>query len=65
MNKFMQTLRSRKFWAAIVGMAVAVGLLNYSDSQQAELVAAVLAVVTSIGYMLGVAIEDAGTKKGP
>lgn len=63
MTKLMQTLGSRKFWAAIVGMLVAVGLLQYSDAQQAELVAAVLAVVTSIGYMLGVAIEDAGRKE--
>lgn len=64
MGKVLGVLQSRKFWASVIGLIVALGLLNISDAQQADLVAAVLTVVTTLGYALSVAIEDAGRAQG-
>lgn len=64
MPRFGGVLKSRKFWASLIGLLVSVGVLNYSDAQQAELASAVLTVATAIGYVLSVAIEDAGSARG-
>lgn len=59
-SKLMGVLASRKFWASVVGVLAAVGLVVFSESQQADLVAAIVTVVSMVAYILGVAIEDAG-----
>ena len=60
MAKLLGVLKSRKFWAAIVSLLIAFGLLEMSEVQEAELVQAILTVVTWAAYSIGVAIEDAG-----
>lgn len=57
-NKFFWVLSSRKFWAAIVALLVTTGVLEASEAQEAELVQAILTVVTAISYILAVALED-------
>lgn len=57
-NKLLGLLQSRKFWASLISLLVAVGMLQFSDSQQAELVAALLTVTTAVSYVIGVALED-------
>lgn len=60
MQKWLGVLNSRKFWASLLALLVAVGLIQFSDAQQADLVSAILTIVTAVGYTLAVAIEDAG-----
>ena len=57
MEKLGWVLQSRKFWAAIISLLVALGVLNWSDAQQAETVAGIVAGVGAV-YSLAVAIED-------
>lgn len=64
MQKVLWMLQSRKFWAAIVGLLVASGLLQMSDVAEAELVQAILTVATALTYIISVAIEDAGRHVG-
>jgi len=54
MNKFGQLLKSRKFWAAVVGLAF-VFFGTRAEIPLDQLVAAVAVVVT---YILGTALED-------
>lgn len=63
-EKIVWVLKSRKWWASIIGLAVSFGLLQLSDTQEAELVSAILTVATAIGYMVSVAVEDAGRHVG-
>lgn len=53
-NKFAKVLKSRKFWAAAVGLAVAFFGARAGMSE-AELI---LAVGTLVSYILGTALED-------
>jgi len=64
MQKIVWVLQSRKFWAAVIGLLIATGVLKLTDAQEADLVGALLTVATTIGYMLSVAIEDAGRHVG-
>lgn len=64
MAGLLSVLRSRKFWASVVGLLVALGFIQVSDLQEPELVSAILTVVTTITYALSVAIEDAGRGAG-
>jgi len=64
MAKLLGIFKSRKFWAAIISLLVAFGLLQASDVQEAELVQAILTVVTTVAYIISVAIEDAGRAQG-
>lgn len=57
-SKWARLLQSRKFWASIISLAAAVGLLEYSEAQQAELVQAIVVVATALGYVFSVALED-------
>lgn len=57
-SKLLQLLKSRKFWAAIVSLIVAIFALEYSDAEQAKMVEAILAVATAIAYIIGTALED-------
>lgn len=48
---------SRKFWASLIAMLVALGVLTFSDAQQAELVAQIVGGISAV-YTLAVALED-------
>lgn len=53
-NKLITVLKSRKFWAAVIGVAVAiVGERAGIDAEQ--LTAGIIIIVT---YILGTALED-------
>lgn len=54
MNKFEALLKSRKFWAALIGLAV-VFVGDRAGIDQARLLEAVVVVV---GYILGTALES-------
>lgn len=60
----MYVFKSRKFWAAIVAILFATGILQGSDAVEADLVNAILTVVTSAIYIFSVAYEDAHSKWG-
>lgn len=57
---------SRKFWASAVSMLVALGVLTFSDAEQAELVAQIVGGISAV-YTLAVALEDGLSKmnRGP
>jgi hypothetical protein len=60
MEKFKQLLKSRKFWAAVIGLLLAtVGERAGIDA--ANLTEAVVVVVT---YILGTALEDGLRARG-
>ena len=48
---------SRKFWMSILSMLVAVGVLSFSDAEQAAMVSAIVGGIGAI-YTISVAIED-------
>ena len=54
MDKFLDLLKSRKFWAAVVGL-VFIFLGERADIDLAELTASVLVIVS---YIIGTALED-------
>lgn len=65
MEKLLGVFKSRKFWAGVVGILVSVGLLNLGENgAEDNLVEAILTVVTTVGYILATAIEDAGRAQG-
>lgn len=64
MEKIIWVLKSRKWWASVIGLLIATGALQLSDAQEADLVGALLTVATTIGYVVSVAIEDAGRHMG-
>ena len=53
----LYVLLSRKFWMSILSMAVAVGVLSFSDAEQAEMVSAIVGGIGAV-YTIAVAIED-------
>lgn len=53
---------SRKFWASALAMLVALGVLTFSDAQQAELVAQIVGGISAV-YTISVAIEDGLSKR--
>lgn len=61
-NKWLALLQSRKFWTAAISISVAIGLLEYSDDQQAKLVEAIVVVAGAIGYIISLAVEDGMSK---
>lgn len=48
---------SRKFWMSILSMLVAVGVLSFSDAEQAELVSLIVGGIGAV-YTIAVAVED-------
>lgn len=63
MNKLALMLRSRKFWAAIVGLAVVIVKAYHPDFPLDE--ARLTDFVTLIAaYILGTALEDMGARLG-
>jgi hypothetical protein len=62
MDNLVSVLRSRKFWAALLGMLTALGVLDLGDAQQAETAATIAAGVWA-AYTLAVALEDGLAKK--
>lgn len=59
MEKWKQLLRSRKFWAALVGLGMVVLRMFKPDFPLSDEQVVGLAVVLA-SYILGVAVEDAG-----
>lgn len=59
MEKLKQLLASRKFWAAVVGLGMIV-LKAYRPEFPLDEDQITSLVVVLVGYMLGVAVEDAG-----
>ncbi len=59
MEKFKHLLASRKFWAAVVGLGMIV-LKAYRPEFPLDEDQITSLVVVLVGYMLGVAVEDAG-----
>lgn len=57
-NKLIALLKSRKAWAAIVGLVVGMGLWAGSEAEQAEIAGALATVGSAIAYMIAVALED-------
>ena len=67
MNVFLSLLRSRKFWAAVLGV-VSVVLVNLGLKELApEQVTAITDAITWIvsALIAGVAVEDAAQKRSP
>lgn len=62
----LYVLLSRKFWASAIAMMVALGVLTFSDAQQAELVAQIVGGISAV-YTLSVALEDglSNMNRGP
>lgn len=60
--KFLSVLQSRKFWASLLSMGAAVGLLTFGEGQQAELAAQIVAGIGAL-YTLAVALEDGLTNR--
>ena len=52
-NKFVQVLKSRKFWAALIGLCVAFFGSRAGISQEALLSSTVVVV----GYIIGAALD--------
>ena len=63
MQKVARLLQSRKFWAALIGLAlvVAPALTGQELQVDGEQLAAIIAVIVS--YILGTAIEDGFGKR--
>ncbi len=62
MNKWIQLFGSRKFWAAVVGMALVVIRTAFPDFPlEDEALIGMLSVLAV--YILGVAIEDNGLNR--
>lgn len=58
----MHVLQSRKFWASVLSILVAVGAVSLSDVQQSEIVAAIVSGIGAV-YTLAVALEDGLSKQ--
>ena len=58
MQKVLWVLQSRKFWASLIGLLAALGILEASELQEAELAQALVTVATALVYVLTVAGED-------
>jgi len=59
-NKFTALLKSRKFWAAVIGLALIVArnlIPNFLPFGDQEITAVILVLIS---YILGTALEDAG-----
>ena len=62
MNKWVQLVGSRKFWAAAVGMALVIIRTAFPDFPlEDESLIGMLSVLAA--YILGVAIEDNGLRR--
>ena len=55
-NKFVTLLKSRKFWASVVGIFASLGLLN--GFEEPKLVESLVVIATAIAYILCTAWED-------
>ena len=53
-----KALTSKKFWASLVGLGVALGFLN--SGEEAALAEALATVATTVAYVIGQGIADNG-----
>ena len=58
MEKWMGLLKSRKFWASVIGLLVAFGFLEAGE--EAQIVEAVIVIATAASYVIGTGLEDMG-----
>jgi len=58
LQKLVDLVTSRKFLAAVAAILVVFKVVP--DSAESPLVEAALTAVTAVGYIIGVAVEDAG-----
>ena len=58
-NKLVGILKSRKFWASVIGLLVAFGFLEAGD--EAQLTEAIITITVAVTYIIGTAIEDHGS----
>lgn len=64
MRKWKQKLTSRKFWMAVVGVAISVMVIfGSSEEEQAKVTGLITACGTLVGYMLSEGIADGANKK--
>lgn len=54
-------LTSKKFWASLIGLFVALGFLEAGD--EAQLAEALTTVAVTASYVIGQGIADAGKEK--
>ena len=59
-DKFLQLLKSRKFWAAIAALVVAIA----GERAGLDAGAITAAVTTLVAYILGTALEDGLSRSG-
>lgn len=62
-NKLIYLIKSRKFWAALIGLAMIILKAFKPDFPLSE-DQIIGMVVVLVGYIFGVAIEDAGAHIG-
>lgn len=63
-DKFKYLIRSRKFWAALIGLLLVV-FRAFFENFPLDDEAMLQAILVIISYIMGTALEDAGTKKVP
>lgn len=57
-NKFVALLKSRKFWAAVLGVAtVTLVQLNVVSQESADALSAAITIILSV-FILGTGLED-------
>lgn len=55
----MKSFQDPKLWVSLIATLAALGILELSESEQAALVQAIVALVGGIGYVVSVAIAQA------
>lgn len=63
-EKVIRTLTSRKLWAGVIAVLVATNIIDASEVEEAQLIEAILVVMTALGYIVTTAWEDIALLKG-
>lgn len=64
MRTWKTKLTSRKFWAAVVGVAVSIMVMfGYSEEEQTKTTALITATGTLIAYIIGEGLTDSAHKE--
>lgn len=65
LKKFLNMLTSRKIWLMAIGLLVALGLIDATDSQVADVVEGILTVVAFFFMAFNIAVEDGLSRSDP
>lgn len=57
-NKLVELLKSRKFWASVVGILSSLGYVQAGGED--SLVGAIIIVAGAVSYVIGTGLEDMG-----